>query len=296
MILILQRLWWTRIAGISDSGKIVTFTPHEAIQYGFCDGIAENVEEILALEKVDDYTIKEYKPDTIDRIIGFLIHPVLRGILIMVIVGGIYFELQTPGVGFPLIAAVTACLLYFAPLYLEGIASHWEIIAFIFGLILLLLEIFVIPGFGIAGVAGIILIILSLVFAGIDQISFEFPGDFVLVIIQSLFLVVSSSVIALGGSMWLGAKLMGSRRFAFALHAEQKVTDGYVGVDMGIQQVVGKSGHALTDLRPSGKVLIEGEVYDAVSLLGGYITKNTKVTVRKYQAGQIYVEKDVSKD
>ncbi len=214
----------------------------------------------------------------------------------MVIVGGIYFELQTPGVGFPLIAAVTACLLYFAPLYLEGIASHWEIIAFIFGLILLLLEIFVIPGFGIAGVAGIILIILSLVFAGIDQISFEFPGDFVLVIIQSLFLVVSSSVIALGGSMWLGAKLMGSRRFAFALHAEQKVTDGYVGVDMGIQQVVGKSGHALTDLRPSGKVLIEGEVYDAVSLLGGYITKNTKVTVRKYQAGQIYVEKDVSKD
>ncbi len=285
-----------RIAGISDSGKIVTFTPHEAIQYGFCDGIAENVEEILALEKVDDYTIKEYKPDTIDRIIGFLIHPVLRGILIMVIVGGIYFELQTPGVGFPLIAAVTACLLYFAPLYLEGIASHWEIIAFIFGLILLLLEIFVIPGFGIAGVAGIILIILSLVFAGIDQISFEFPGDFVLVIIQSLFLVVSSSVIALGGSMWLGAKLMGSRRFAFALHAEQKVTDGYVGVDMGIQQVVGKSGHALTDLRPSGKVLIEGEVYDAVSLLGGYITKNTKVTVRKYQAGQIYVEKDVSKD
>ena len=285
-----------RIAGISDSGKIVTFTPHEAIQYGFCDGIAENVKEILALEKVDDYTIKEYKPDTIDRIIGFLIHPVLRGILIMVIVGGIYFELQTPGVGFPLIAAVTACLLYFAPLYLEGIASHWEIIAFIFGLILLLLEIFVIPGFGIAGVAGIILIILSLVFAGIDQISFEFPGDFVLVIIQSLFLVVSSSVIALGGSMWLGAKLMGSRRFAFALHAEQKVTDGYVGVDMGIQQVVGKSGHALTDLRPSGKVLIEGEVYDAVSLLGGYITKNTKVTVRKYQAGQIYVEKDVSKD
>lgn len=280
-----------RIEGVTDSGRIVTFTPHEAIKFGFCDGMAENIEEVLKAEKVDNYVIESYTPGMTDRIIGFLINPVLQGFLIMIIIGGIYFELQTPGIGFPLIAALTACLLYFAPLYLEGFASHWEIIAFIAGVILLLLEIFVIPGFGVAGISGIVLIVGALVFAGIDKVSFEFLGDFVLTVIESLFLVISSSLFALGLCMWLGPKLLGSRRLAFALHAEQKAEDGYVGVDMSIQHVVGKSGQTVTDLRPAGKVMVEGEIYDAVSLLGEYITKNTLVEVRKYQAGQVYVVK-----
>ena len=280
-----------RIEGVTDSGRIVTFTPHEAMKYGFCDGIVANLDEVLKAENVDNYTIISYKPTTMDRIIGFLINPIVQGILIMVIVGGIYFELQTPGVGFPLIAALTACLFYFAPLYLEGFASHWEIIAFIAGVILLLLEIFVIPGFGVAGVSGIALIVGALVFAGIDKVSFEFLGDFVLVIVKSLFLVISSSLIALGLSMWLGSKLLSSRRWAFALHAEQKAEDGYVGVDMSVRDVIGKSGQATTDLRPAGKVCVDGEIYDAVSLLGDYIARNTPVVVKKYQTGQVYVVK-----
>lgn len=281
-----------RIEGVSDSGKIVTFTPHEAIKYGFCDGIAENIDQVLKQEKIDDYIIESYRPTAMDRIIGFLINPILQGILIMVIVGGIYFELQTPGIGFPLAAALIACLLYFAPLFLEGFASYWEIIAFIVGVVLLLLEIFVIPGFGVAGVSGITLIVGALVFAGIDKVSFEFLGDFVLVIVRSLFLVVSSSLIALGLSMWIGSKLLCSRRWAFALHAEQKAEDGYVGVDLSIQEVVGKSGQTMTDLRPAGKVMIGQEIYDAVSLFGDYIPKNMPVRVKKFQAGQVYVVKN----
>lgn len=279
------------IEGVSDTGKVVTFTPHEAMQHGFCDGIAENIEEVLSQEKIGNYIIRSYTPTGLDRLIGFLIHPVVQGLLIMVIVGGIYFELQTPGVGFPLIVAVTACLLYFAPLYLEGVAGNWEIIAFILGLVLLLLEIFVIPGFGIAGVSGIILMIVSLVFAAIDQVSFDFPDDWVMAVVRSLFLVMSCSLLALGVSIGLGARLLGSRKWAFALHAEQKAKDGYVGVDMTIREVVGKTGETMTDLRPGGKVMIEGETYDAVSLLGEYITKGTPVEVKKYQSGQIYVVK-----
>lgn len=281
-----------RIEGVSDSGQIVTFTPHEAIKYGFCDGIAENIDQVLKQEKIDDYIIESYRPTAMDRIIGFLINPILQGLLIMVIVGGIYFELQTPGIGFPLAAALIACLLYFAPLFLEGFASYWEIIAFIVGVVLLLLEIFVIPGFGVAGVSGITLIVGALVFAGIDKVSFEFLGDFVLVIVRSLFLVVSSSLIALGLSMWIGSKLLCSRRWAFALHAEQKAEDGYVGVDLSIQEVVGKSGQTMTDLRPVGKVMIGQEIYDAVSLFGDYIPKNIPVRVKKFQAGQVYVVKN----
>lgn len=279
------------IQGVTDSGKVVTFTPREAMKYGFCDGIAKNIEDVLRQEGVTDYVIESYQVTFMDKIIGFLINPVIQGLLIMVIVGGIYFELQTPGIGFPLAAALTACLLYFAPLYLEGFAGYWEIIAFIIGVILLLLEIFVIPGFGIAGISGIILIVVSLVFAGIDEITFNFPGEWANAVVRSLFLVVSASVLSLIMSMWLGARVLGSRKWAFALHAEQKAEEGYVGVDMSIQGEIGKTGIAVTDLRPAGKVMVENEMYDAVSLLGDYINKDSIVSVKKFQAGQLYVVK-----
>lgn len=280
------------IPGVSDSGKIVTFTPHEAIKYGFCDGIADDIEEVLQKEEIKSYTIESYRPSTIDHVIGFLINPWMQGLLIMVIVGGIYFELQTPGIGFPLVAALTACLLYFAPLYLEGFAGYWEIIAFVAGGVLLLLEIFVIPGFGVAGVSGILLIIISLVFAGIDHFSFRFPDQFIQPLIRSLFLVISASLLSLLLSVWLGAKLLGSRKWAFALHAEQKSEEGYVGVDMDIAAEVGNTGIAVTDLRPAGKVKVGREIYDAVSLFGDYIPKGEKVIVKKYQAGQLYVRQN----
>ena len=81
----------------------------------------------------------------------------MQGILILIIIGGIYFELQTPGVGFPILASVVAAVLYFAPLYLDGLAANWEIILFLVGVVLLGVEIFVLPGFGVAGVLGLVI-------------------------------------------------------------------------------------------------------------------------------------------
>ncbi|WP_099292347.1 nodulation protein NfeD [Butyricimonas sp. Marseille-P3923] len=279
------------VEGVSDSGKILTFTPHEAMQHGYCEGIAESVPEVIREAGVTDYELREYRPTTMDRLIGFLISPIIQGLLIMVIIGGIYFELQTPGVGFPLVAAVTACLLYFAPLYLEGFANYVEIILFVVGLVLLLLEIFVIPGFGVAGILGILCIVGSLALSGIDNFTFEFLPDFAGAIIRSLFFVISCSLISVVGSIWLSRKLFGSSRLNFALHAEQRVEEGFVGVDMTVKEEVGKEGVTFTDLRPAGKVEIGNDIYDAVSNTGVFIQKGEKVKIIKYQAGQVYVEK-----
>ncbi|MCR9012172.1 NfeD family protein [Gabonibacter chumensis] len=278
------------IKGVTDSGKIVTFTPHEAIRFGFCDGIAESVSEVVRSEGISDYEIKEYHATGMDKLIGFLIHPIVQGILIMIIIGGIYFELQTPGVGFPLVAALTACVLYFAPLYLEGFANNIELILFVVGVILLLTEIFVIPGFGVTGISGIVCIIASLVLAGIDDVSFDFFHDFIRAIIRSIFFVISCSLISLFGSIWLSRKLFASRRLGWSLQAEETTDSGFVGVDMTAKQELGKEGIAETDLRPAGKVSVDGEQYDAVSNLGMYIPKGNRVKVVKYQAGQLYVE------
>lgn len=277
------------IPGVSDSGKVVTFTPHEAITHGYCDGIADNIEELLTQEKVGNYIVKSYVPTWTDKVIGFLINPFVQGILIMIIIGGIYFELQTPGVGFPLAAAVIACVLYFAPLYLEGVAAYWEIILFGIGILLLLLEIFVIPGFGLTGISGIVCVVSALVLAGVGEMSFKFLGDFGILLLRSLGVVTISSVLALIGSIWLGGKLLKSGRWTFALQASQRVEEGYVGVDPIVGLQIGKSGITITDLRPAGKVKIDGEVYDAVAAYGGYILQGVRVRVIRYQTGQLYV-------
>ncbi len=280
------------IKGVIDTGKVLTLTVNEAINLGYCEGKAENIKEVINNLKIDNYEIKEYKATTLDKLLGFLMHPAVQGILIMIIVAGIYFELQTPGIGFPLIAAVTAALLYFAPLYLEGLAQNWEIILFIIGLILLAIEIFVIPGFGVAGITGIVLVIVGLTLAMVDKLPKEpmhIPS--LLPLFKAFALVIFSITLSFLLSLYTGAKILASKKLKVALYAEQKKDEGYIGVDIQeLKSLIGKTGVAITVLRPSGKVEIEGNIYDAKSE-SGFIEPNTKVLVKKTEAGQIYVVK-----
>ena len=154
-------------AGDSTTVGVLTLTADEALARHYSEGKAVSVAEVLSNAGVVDYTLYEYNPTTLDRVLGWLMNPFAQGIFIMLIVGGIYFELQTPGVGFPLVAAVLGAVLYFSPLYLEGMVQNWEPILFVVGLLLIAVEIFVLPGFGIAGIAGIVAVVTGLAFAAI---------------------------------------------------------------------------------------------------------------------------------
>ncbi len=129
------------VAGISDTGQVLTFTTSEAVEHDFCEAEVGDIYEVLEHAGYDNYEFIEHKISATDRIIGWLITPMISGVLIMIIIGGIYFELQSPGIGFPIAASVIAALLYFAPLYLEGLANNWEILLFILGITLLIIEI-----------------------------------------------------------------------------------------------------------------------------------------------------------
>lgn len=279
------------IEGIIDTGKVLTFTADEAIQHGYCEGMAESVDEVMKAAGIDTYTISEYAPTTIDRIIGFLTNPTVSGILIMIIIGGIYFELQSPGIGFPLAAAAIAALLYFAPHYIEGVADYWELLIFLIGVILVLVEVFAIPGFGVAGVSGIILIIAGLTLAMVDNDLFRgMEGSFRwLLIIKPFCIVLVALLFGLIGAIYLSKKFFTTSLLPnISMGTNLNETDGYVGVDTSIKSQVGKTGVALSVLRPSGKVEIDGEVYDAVSSYG-FIEKGQKVKVINDEAGQLYV-------
>jgi membrane-bound serine protease (ClpP class) len=280
------------IPGIIDTGKVLTLTAEEAVRNGYCEGIAGSVGEVLKINGYENAKIVEYKPSFIERIIGFLVHPVISGLLIMAIIGGIYFEMQSPGIGFPLAVAVTAAVLYFAPLYLEGLAENWEILLFIIGLALIAVEIFVVPGFGFTGIAGIVLSMTGLVLSLLDNVRFDFRDVDLWKIGTAVVIVFTGFSAGLVLSLWLGNKLFSARRGPFgtlALQTIQDTREGFISVDPGLLLLKGKTGKAVTVLRPSGKVEIGGEIYDAVTT-GAFIDKGEPVTVTRVEATQLYVE------
>jgi membrane-bound serine protease (ClpP class) len=279
------------VEGISDSGQVLTFTVSEAIEFGFCEGEANSLEELLKLAGIKDYTFLKHEISATDKIIGWLINPMVSGILIMVIIGGIYFELQTPGIGFPLAAAAIAATLYFAPLYLEGLANHWEILLFIVGLILIAVEIFAIPGFGVAGVLGITFTITGLTLSMVQNMGTGIFDYDLTNVVKAFFVVVIAFFLSIVGSIILTKQLFGTSHFGnLALAKTQEAEEGYTSASLAYQNMMGHEGIARTILRPAGKVEIEGDQFDATALTG-YIEKGEKIVVVSYQTGQLVVKK-----
>lgn len=284
------------VEGVSDTGSVLTLTTLEAIELNFCEGEADNIDDVIALAGIENYEIKEFNPSGLEKFIQLLINPAVSGLLIMIIIGGIYFELQSPGIGFPLIAAIGAAVFYFMPLYLEGLAANWQVIVFVAGVILIALEIFVVPGFGITGGLGIAGIITGLTFGMIDKIVFRFgPSDGTgREIIIAFTIVMVSMLAAFILSIWISKKLFTSNRLfgSLALQKVMETDHGYISVDSVTQKsLIGKTGTAYTLLRPSGKIIIDENIYDAKSEIG-YIEKGTKIKVIRDEAGQVYVVKE----
>lgn len=285
-----------KIPNISDSGKVLTFTSEEAVKNGFCEGVADSREEALNQAGIERPEITEQELSTIDKIINFLVNPVVSGILIMCIVGGLYFELQAPGIGLPSIIAITAALLFFAPHYLEGLAAHWEILIFLAGLVLLMLEFFVVPGFGVTGISGIILIVVSLVLTLVFNVGFKFTFNpefnASAYVSKMTILVLVSSLAGFFLSLWLGKKLiLAETRFgSLALRTELESGKGFTSQDMRNEQYIGKEGVAQTILRPAGKINIDGEVLDA-TIEHGFANPGDKIKVSKFENAQLIVRK-----
>ncbi|HBB91449.1 MAG TPA: serine protease [Bacteroidales bacterium] len=278
------------IAGLIDTGKVLTLTTQEAIKWNICEGEANSIEELLEKEGITRYELKRYKLTALERFISFLLSPAIQGILILLIIGGIYFELQSPGIGFPLLVAVIGALFYFAPLYLDGLAEHWEILLFIAGLALLLVEIFVIPGFGVAGISGIVLMVIGLSLSLIRNVKLDFSGVQASDIFQAFTLVILSVITAFVGSVWISSKMLTNSPLRFlSLQRTQQKSEGFVAVSQEMMDLAGCTGEAYSILRPAGKVMINGRIYDAVADVS-WIPKGSKIIVVRQESSQVYVK------
>ena len=220
-----------------------------------------------------------------NALLDFLTNGAVRAVLVMLILGGLVLEMHAPGTAIAGAIALVAALLYFLPMFIGGEMDTWAVVALVAGMVLLLLEFFVIPGFGFCGIVGIVLVTYSLIAAIVD-------GGAANQIWKAMLTVGSGAVLAVVAVLYLTSRHAPKwvRRHS-ELVTELSNKDGFIGVDMTPAKLVGSQGVSATVLRPAGKITIDGQQYDAVST-GEFIPPKRKVKVVKYENAQLYVVED----
>jgi len=275
------------VEGLVDSTQLITLTTNEALKYGIADTSLSDMESILSAFNLENADLIDSDSNWAEDVVKFLNNGIVSSILIMIGFFGLFAEVKTPGWGVPGTAGIIALVLFFGSSYILALASIIDILLFAIGLILVFLEIFVIPGFGIAGISGIIMIIVSLFLAltgtnlpyvdtsiisvAIIQLSSALAGALILIFILAKFLPKTSTFSRL------------------ILVDSEKNKKGFVSANK-ISKIVGKKGVALTTLRPSGIAEIDGKRVDVVSE-GTYIEKGEKVVVLSSEGFKVVVTK-----
>ncbi|MBI9070746.1 MAG: nodulation protein NfeD [Melioribacteraceae bacterium] len=276
------------IEGLVDSTQLVTLTSKEAVKWGIADTIISNIDEVLEAYGLENADIIRDDSNWAEEVLRFIQNPIITSVLLMIGMVGMFTEMKTPGWGLPGSAAVIALTIFFGSHYILELASILEIVLFLIGVSLLIAEIFIIPGFGIAGIAGVVLIIGSLFMGLLPDFDFLNMG-----LIQTALVQLAGSFILTVILVVVLLKFLPKSKMFNRLILDQDITShsGYTA-EPDVVDLTGKSGIALTDLRPSGTAVIDSKRIDVVTE-GDYIVKTTKVIVTRMDGSKIVVREDV---
>jgi membrane-bound serine protease (ClpP class) len=263
------------IQGVVEKGQLLTLSAKEGERLGFTDGIAKDRQSACAFSGFEASAFIEAEMAKAESVARFLTDPTVSSILLTLGFIGIVFEILTPGWG---VAGTTGVLflgLFYGGRLVVGLVG-WEILfLFLIGLLLLAFEIFVLPGFGVAGIAGLIAMFTSI------GLSFTSPIQALrAIVVALLFTIIAVTV----GIKYLPKSKFGGR---FILSKRQLKEDGYVA-SQDMSWVREKSGHAITPLRPAGIVEVDGQRIDAMSR-GEYIERGQKIQVIDVEGNKVVV-------
>ena len=302
------------IAAGGPEGELLTLTTEEALEYNLADEVADSVEDLLGLYQIVEVdgerkaltvggiaqkqlefgdnnvkVIKSLKDATqeavlvtlADRFVFFVTSPIISGLLLTLGGLGLFVEIRTPGFGVPGIAGLICLGLFFWGHRLLNISADYAALAFIVGVVLLLVELFVIPGFGIAGIAGIGLMLGSVFFVFRSAYKFE----------TAIFTMSSAIILAFALAIALSYLLPKTRAWNhLVLSAAMDSGSGFHSAPREDFQVyVGKTGVALTPLRPAGTVRVDDTRLDVVTA-GDFIVRDTPVKITSVEGSKIFVE------
>lgn len=276
------------VEGVSEQGQVLTLSAEEALRLGVAEAVLESTDAVIQQAGLQDAERIAHGETRTERLLRFLASPVLQSILMLMMMGGLYFELQTPGVGFAGSIAALGAAMFFAPHYMIGLVESWEIVLFGIGVVLLLAEMFVIPGFGVAGISGLVLVVGSLFAALVGNVGFAFPAAEALA--SAIITMAVTMVLLIALIFSLGRYLPQSERFnELILAPDLSSVSGYVSADT-VESLAGRSGTALTTLRPSGTAMIDGERVDVIAV-GEFIAAGTPVDVVRVRGSRVEVRR-----
>ncbi len=273
------------VEGLDDSTQLITLTSDEAKKYGIADTLVNDLDDVLEAFSFEGSEIKRINSNWAEDVVRFINNPIVSSLLIMIGLLGLYTEIKTPGWGLPGTVGLIALALFFGSSYILQLASIVEILLFVTGLILLAVEIFVIPGFGFAGIGGIVLIVAALFLALLGADPF-IDWDQVSV---AIFQLTGALVLSLLVFFIILKYLPKSSTFSKLVLAEEESADkGFVSYPSD-KELIGKEGIALTDLRPAGSAEFNGERIDVIADWD-YIVKGKKIKVIRVEGIKVVVK------
>ena len=264
-------------------GKLISLTTEQALKYKIADGTAENLNALLDSLGISDTEIVETSENWSEIVVRFLTNPIVASLLTTFGFLGILFELQSPGWGIPGSVGLACLILSLGASYIAELATMSDMLFIFAGVALLLLEALVIPGFGIAGISGIGLLIYGLYLLLLPEV--PVGEEIASQAMEGLLIGLIGGVI---GLVFLG-RLMIKTKFWQQLTSPgvQENKKGYT-TTFGWENLVGEKGIAATDLHPSGWVTVKDQRVFVVSE-GTFIEEGKEVEIMNVDGNRIVV-------
>jgi len=276
---------------VSAKGKLLTLTAKESERYGLSFKTVTGIEELVRSYDIESWEISTDTLTPADRAVGVITGPAVTGLLVLIGLLALFFEITTPGFGVPGTVAVICFGIVFAGYALLGTVGSIELLLFVIGLVLIVVELFLIPGFGVVGIAGILLVALSLILSmqGFVWPRYEWEWS---VFRRNIFVVAAASAGSIAAFAVLASVLPRLKPFSrLTLQTEQRVEEGYsVQEPASGARLLGKKGSAITTLRPSGKADFDGEVMP-VETDGEFLSAGCTVEIIEVSGNRILVRR-----
>ena len=310
----------TQMKILCDDNQLLTLSTVQALDYGFVDTEAENLSELLKQYRIveieQDYSEKiitaltqevvlsqqeergiervsliktlenanvvRFEVTVADRTVFFLTSPYISALLLSLGGLGLLVEIRTPGFGIPGFLGLLFIGLFFGGHMLNQVSLWVVMLIFVLGLALIVVEVFVIPGFGITGIVGLFLILGSVFYTFFSE-----TGDFSIALFWLSISIILTCALAILATIFLPKSSPFQR---FALSTVMSADQGYHSAGINdFQGFIGKTGVALTPLRPAGTARIENRRLDVVTV-GNFIDENTPIRVLEVEGSKISVE------
>lgn len=270
------------IPNLKPAGKLLTLSTGEAIQVGFAKGEAKDFAAMLAAVNLSGATVMQISPNWAELVVRFLTNPIVSPLLLSLGMLGLIFEIKAGAFGLGGLISLSALGLFFGSHLLLGLAGWEEVLLLGVGLIALGVEVFLLPGFGVAGVLGVILIASSMLLALIG--SAPTGAD----VLQAAAVLAAAMVVTVAVVFGWLRHLPNSPRWSglFLSHRSQ-ASEGFISAPQRAE-LVGRAGVALTDLRPSGTAVFDDERLDVVTE-GEFVKSGSGVTVLRSDGYRLVV-------